>query len=62
MGGMKRTPLFLHFRTRHELWSAEGRTAAHRPTDKPSPCWVKIKNPRYSPAEGPEELFERARL
>jgi hypothetical protein len=25
---------------------------------RPSPCWIKVKNPRYSQAEGPEELFE----
>ena len=41
---------------------ARRKTAAYRPTDKPSRYWVKIKNPNYSQAEGREELFERARL
>ena len=29
-------------------------------TDGVSTSWIKIKNPRYSQAEGREELFERA--
>ena len=29
----------------------------YRATEKPSPYWVKIKNPRYSQAEGRGELF-----
>jgi hypothetical protein len=29
----------------------------YRPAEKPSPYWVKIKNPKYSQAEGREELF-----
>ena len=27
--------------------------------DKPSPYWIKVKNRRYSQAEGRDELFER---
>jgi hypothetical protein len=33
------------------------RKSQYRPTEKPSPYWVKIKNPHYSQAEGREELF-----
>jgi ATP-dependent DNA ligase len=29
-------------------------------TEKPSPYWIKVKNRRYSQAEGREELFERS--
>jgi ATP-dependent DNA ligase len=29
----------------------------YRGTEKPSPYWIKIKNPRYSQAEGRNELF-----
>jgi hypothetical protein len=36
---------------------AKRKTAIYRPTEKPSPHWVKIKNPTYSQAEGREELF-----
>ena len=32
----------------------------YKVTEKPSPHWIKIKNPRYSQAVGREELFERA--
>ena len=38
---------------------AKRKTAAYRPTEKPSPYWVKIKNPKYSQAERREELFDR---
>jgi hypothetical protein len=31
-------------------------------TEKPSPYWIKVKNPRYSQLEGREELFERGNL
>jgi len=31
----------------------------YRVTGKPSPHWIKIKNPRYSQAERREELFDR---
>lgn len=31
----------------------------YRVTEKPSPHWIKLKNPRYSQLEGREELFER---
>src|SRR5262249_33906249 len=31
----------------------------YRVTGKPSPHWIKIKNPRYSQAECREELFDR---
>ena len=36
---------------------AKRRSAAYRATEKPSPHWIKIKNPRYSQAEGSDELF-----
>jgi len=36
---------------------AKRKTAAYRATDKPSPYYIKIKNPSYSQAEGREELF-----
>ena len=32
----------------------------YRVMEKPSPYWIKVKNPRYSQLEGREELFERA--
>src|SRR5881397_266866 len=32
----------------------------YKVTEKPSPYWIKVKNPRYSQAEGREELFDRA--
>ena len=38
---------------------AKRKTVPYRVTEKPSPHWIKIKNPRYSQAEGREELFER---
>ena len=31
---------------------AKRKSAAYRATDKPSPYWIKIKNPSYSQAEG----------
>src|SRR5262249_2145835 len=34
-------------------------SSRNRVTEKPSRCWIKIENPRYSQAEGREELFER---
>src|SRR5215469_5455100 len=33
------------------------KSAAYRATEKPSAYWVKIKNPKYSLAEGRDELF-----
>ena len=36
------------------------KNSPYKVTDKPSPSWIKIKNPRYSQADGREELFERA--
>jgi hypothetical protein len=36
---------------------AKRKTATYRATEKASPYWIKIKNPRYSPAEGRDELF-----
>jgi bifunctional non-homologous end joining protein LigD len=36
---------------------AKRKTSVYRPREKPSPYWVKIKNPKYSQAEGREELF-----
>jgi bifunctional non-homologous end joining protein LigD len=35
------------------------KSSPYRATEKPSPYWIKVKNPRYSQAEGREELFER---
>ena len=32
----------------------------YRLTERPSRYWIKVKNARYSQAEGREELFERA--
>jgi bifunctional non-homologous end joining protein LigD len=39
---------------------AKRKHSQYRPTEKPSPHWVKIKNPKYSQAEGRRELFEHA--
>jgi ATP-dependent DNA ligase len=39
---------------------AKRKDSLYRVTEKPSPDWVKIKNPRYSQAEGREELFDPA--
>jgi bifunctional non-homologous end joining protein LigD len=33
--------------------------SAYKATEKASRDWIKVKNPRYSQAEGREELFER---
>jgi ATP-dependent DNA ligase len=30
------------------------KSSPYRVTEKPSPYWIKVKNPRYSPAEGRE--------
>jgi ATP-dependent DNA ligase len=35
------------------------KSSPYRATQKPSSYWIKVKNPRYSQAEGREELFER---
>ena len=35
------------------------KSSPYRVTEKPSPYWIKVKNRRYSQAEGREELFER---
>jgi ATP-dependent DNA ligase len=35
------------------------KNSPYRVTEKPSPYWIKVKNPRYSQLEGREELFER---
>jgi ATP-dependent DNA ligase len=35
---------------------AKRKSAAYRATEKPSPYWIKIKNPKYSQAEGRDEL------
>jgi bifunctional non-homologous end joining protein LigD len=35
------------------------KSSPYRATEKPSPYWIKVKNPRYSQAEGRAELFER---
>ena len=39
---------------------AKRKDSPYKATEKPSPHWIKIKNPAYSQAEGREELFERA--
>ena len=36
---------------------AKRKSSPYRATEKPSPYWIKVKNPRYSQAEGREELF-----
>jgi hypothetical protein len=36
---------------------AKRKHSQYRPTEKPSPYWVKIKNPQYSQAEGRDEPF-----
>jgi len=35
------------------------KSSLYRATEKASPHWIKVKNRRYSQAEGREELFER---
>jgi bifunctional non-homologous end joining protein LigD len=35
------------------------KTSPYRATEKPSPYWIKVKNPGYSQAEGREELFAK---
>jgi bifunctional non-homologous end joining protein LigD len=35
------------------------KSSPYRAAEKPSPYWIKVKNPRYSQAEGREKLFER---
>lgn len=32
----------------------------YRATEQPSPYWIKIKNRKYSQAEGRSELFDRS--
>jgi bifunctional non-homologous end joining protein LigD len=39
---------------------AKRSNSLYRATEKPSPQWVKIKNPTYSQAEGRQEMFEEA--
>jgi ATP-dependent DNA ligase len=36
---------------------AKRKDSLYRAAEKPSPYWIKIKNPRYSQAEGRNELF-----
>jgi ATP-dependent DNA ligase len=36
---------------------AKRKNSQYRAKEKLSPCWIKIKNPKYSQAEGREELF-----
>jgi hypothetical protein len=36
------------------------KSSPYRVTEKPSPYWIKVKNPSYSQAEGREELFKRS--
>jgi ATP-dependent DNA ligase len=33
------------------------KSSPYRLTEKPSPNWIKVKNPRYSQAEGREEMI-----
>jgi ATP-dependent DNA ligase len=35
------------------------KSSPYRATEKPSPYWIKVKNRRYSQAEGRAELFDR---
>jgi len=37
---------------------AKRKTSLYRPTDKPSPHWIKVKNPAYSQAVAREEFFD----
>jgi bifunctional non-homologous end joining protein LigD len=37
---------------------AKRKDSPYRATEKPSPYWIKIKNSRYSQAEGRQELFD----
>ena len=39
---------------------AKRKYSQYRPTEKPSPYWIKIKNPQYSQGQGREELFDRS--
>ena len=39
---------------------AKRKDSQYRATEKPSPHWIKIKNPKYTQAEGREELFDRS--
>src|SRR5207245_2223637 len=41
---------------------AKRKDMPYRASEKPSPCWIKIKNPDYSQAEGRQELFEERAL
>lgn len=38
---------------------AKRKDSRYRVTEKPSPHWIKIKNPNYSQAEGRQEMFEQ---
>ena len=38
------------------------KSSPYRATEKPSPYWIKVKNPRYTQAEGRAELFEKQLL
>ncbi len=37
---------------------AKRKNSPYQGTEKPSACWIKVKNPNYSQAEGREKLFE----
>ena len=39
---------------------AKRKTSLYRPTEKPAPHWIKIKNSAYSQAVGREEFFRAA--
>jgi bifunctional non-homologous end joining protein LigD len=39
---------------------AKRKDSQYRATEKPSPYWIKIKNPNYSQKEGREDLFGQA--
>jgi ATP-dependent DNA ligase len=38
------------------------KNSPYRATEKPSPHWIKVKNPNYTQLERREELFERASI
>ena len=48
---------------KHSRYESNPRpNSQYRPTEKASPYWIKIKNPKYSQAEGREELFEHVQV
>ena len=45
-----------------EGFVAKRKDSPYKATEKPSKYWIKVKNARYTQAEGREEMFERERL